>query len=107
MAPANCMALDFVIFRRENGSLVAVQVKSNTLLNQKDVEEQTKKLHEAAETVRQRNVEFLAVLGSNFPKGFIDDLFSLQQDDLVAHIPPFLRHLSGLAAGVPGPDSAE
>ena len=48
------MALDFVIFRRENGSLVAVQVKSNTLLNQKDVEEQTKKLHEAAETVRQR-----------------------------------------------------
>ncbi|CAE7453351.1 unnamed protein product [Symbiodinium sp. CCMP2592] len=83
MAPPNCMALDFVIFRRENASLVAVQVKSNTLLNQEDVEEQSKKLHKAAETVRQRNVEFLAVLGSNFPKGFIDDLFSLQQEDLV------------------------
>ena len=101
------MALDFVIFCRENESLVAVQVKSNTLRKQKDVKEQSTKLHEAAETVRQRNVEFLAVLGSNFPKGFIDDLFSLQQEDLVALIPPFLRHLSGLAAGVPSPDSAE
>ncbi|OLP87883.1 hypothetical protein AK812_SmicGene30839 [Symbiodinium microadriaticum] len=96
MAPANCMALDFVIFCPESGSLVAaVQVKSNTLRKQKDVKEQSTKLHEAAETVRQRNVEFLAVLGSNFPKGFIDDLFSLQQEDLVALIPPFLRHLSG------------
>ena len=104
MAPANCMALDFVIFRRDNRSLVAVQVKSNTLL---DVEKQAKKLRKAAETVRTLNVDFLAVLGSNFPKGFIDDLYSLQQDDLVALIPPFLRHLSGLAAGVPGPDSAE
>ena len=53
------------------------------------------------------NMDFLAVRGSNFPTGVIDDLHSLQQDDLVALIPPFLRHLSGLAAGVPGPDSAE
>ena len=108
MAPANCMALDFVIFRRESKSLVAaVQVKSNTLLKEKDFREQAKKLDKAAETVRQFNMSFLAVLGSNFPTGVIDDLHSLQQDDLVALIPPFLRHLSGLAAGVPGPDSAE
>ena len=64
-------------------------------------------LREAAETARKLNADFLAVLGSNFPKGFIDDLHSLQQDDLVALIPPFLRRLSGLAAGVLGPDSAE
>ena len=32
-------------------------------------------------------MEFLAVLGSNFPKDFIDDLHSLQQEDLVALIP--------------------
>ncbi|CAE7380099.1 unnamed protein product [Symbiodinium sp. CCMP2592] len=108
MAPANCMALDFVIFRRESGSLVAaVQVKSNTLLKEKDFTEQAKNLGKAAKTVRQFNMDFLAVLGSNFPTGVIDDLHSLQQDDLVALIPPFLRHLSGLAAGVPGPDSAE
>ncbi|OLP84351.1 hypothetical protein AK812_SmicGene34770 [Symbiodinium microadriaticum] len=96
MAPANCMALDFVIFCPESGSLVAaVQVKSNTLLKEKDFREQAKKLDKAAETVRQFNMSFLAVLGSNFPTGVIDDLHSLQQDDLVALIPPFLRHLSG------------
>ena len=108
MAPANCMALDFVIFCPESGSLVAaVQVKSNTLLKDKDFTEQAKNLGKAAKTVRQLNMDFLAVLGSNIPTGVIDDLHSLQQDDLVALIPPFLRHLSGLAAGVPGPDSAE
>ena len=107
MAPANCMALDFVIFHRDSRSLVAVQVKSNTLLKQKDVGEQAKKLRKAAETVRKFNMDFLAVLGSNFPTGVIDGLHLLQQEDLVALIPPFLRHLSGLAAGVPGPDSAE
>ena len=102
------MALDFVIFRRESGSLVAaVQVKSSTLLKQKDVGEQAEKLRKAAETVKTLNMDFLAVRGSNFPTGVIDDLHSLQQDDLVALIPPFRRHLSGLAAGVPGPDSAE
>ncbi|CAE7904553.1 unnamed protein product, partial [Symbiodinium sp. KB8] len=65
MAPANCMALDFVIFCPESGSLVAaVQVKSNTLLKYKDFTEQAKNLGKAAKTVRQLNMDFLAVTGA-------------------------------------------
>jgi hypothetical protein len=88
---------------------VAVQVKSNTLTEAKAQNEQKAALLQAAEEIRSASdslqlVAFLAIVGSNYAE--TEDLkadthfFCLQQEDLVALIPPFLRQLSGLAAGV-------
>eukprot|EP00438_Fugacium_kawagutii_P006335 Skav217723 [mRNA] locus=scaffold308:82993:89695:- [translate_table: standard] len=108
MAPPNCKAVDFLIFRRGETSFVAVQVKSK-FLKARAQEEQKAALLQAAEDIRSANdslqlVAFLAIVDSNYAE--IEDLkadtdfFCLQQQDLVALIPPFLRQLSGLAAGV-------
>ena len=110
MAPPNCKAVDFfVIFCQDHNSFVAVQVKSNTLTEAKAQNEQKAALLQAAEEIRSASdslqlVAFLAIVGSNYAE--TEDLkadthfFCLQQEDLVALIPPFLRQLSGLAAGV-------
>ena len=105
MAPPNCMAVDFLVF--QDGVVVAVQVKSDTITEPGRVRRQKDKLRKAANTIEHtrtsmnftRPMQFLAVLGSNYNT---DDLEfpCLKQDDLVRLIPPFLRQLSGLAAGV-------
>ena len=105
MAPLNCMAVDFLVF--QDDEVVAVQVKPDTITEPGRVRRQKDKLRKAANTIEHtrtsmnftRPMQFLAVLGSNYNT---DDLEfpCLKQDDLVRLIPPFLRQLSGLAAGV-------
>ena len=105
MAPPNCMAVDFLVF--QDNVVVAVQVKSDSITEPGRIRRQKDKLRKAANTIEHtttsmnftRPMQFLAVLGSNYNT---DDLEfpCLKQDDLVRLIPPFLRQLSGLAAGV-------
>ena len=109
MAPPNCKAVDFLIFCQEQAcSFVAVQVKSNTQTDTTAQNTQKAGLLQAAKNIRSASdsqlVAFLAIVGSNYA-GMEDleahnTLYCLQQEDLVALIPPFLRQLSGLAAGV-------
>ncbi|CAK9015147.1 unnamed protein product [Durusdinium trenchii] len=106
MAPPNCKAVDFVIFCQDQNSFVAVQVKSNTLTEAKAQNEQKAALLQAAKDIRFASdsllVACLALVGSNYTETedlkADTDFFRLQQEDLVALIPPFLRQLSGLAA---------
>jgi hypothetical protein len=107
MAPPNCKAVDFVIFCQDENSFVAVQVKSNFVTEAKTQNEQKAALLQAAKDIRSASVSlqpvaFLAIVGSNYTEtqDLKADTFLLQQEDLVALIPPFLRQLSGLAAGV-------
>ena len=107
MAPPNCKAIDFLIFCQEQSSFVAVQVKSNTLTEAKAQNTQKAALLQAAKDIRSASdslqlVAFLAIVGSNYTEmeDLKADTFLLQLEDLVALIPPFLRQLSGLAAGV-------
>ena len=107
MAPPNCKAVDFLIFCQEQAcSFVAVQVKSNTLTDTAAQNTQKAGLLQAAKNIRSASdsqlVAFLAIVGSNYTETEdleADTLYCLQQEDLVALIPPFLRQLSGLAAG--------
>eukprot|EP00435_Cladocopium_sp_Y103_P022612 s2538_g5.t1 len=110
MAPPNCKAVDFLIFCQKNNRFVAAQVKSNKVTEATAQNAQKTALLKAAKDIRSASnsqpVAFLAIVGSNFTE--MEDLkadtdfFCLQQEDLVALIPPFLRQLSGLAAGVQG-----
>ncbi|CAK9081179.1 unnamed protein product [Durusdinium trenchii] len=107
MAPPNCKAVDFLIFCQDQNSFVAVQVKSNTLTEAKAQNTQKAALLQAAKDIRSASdslqlVAFLAIVGSNYTEmeDLKADTFLLQLEDLVALIPPFLRQLSGLAAGV-------
>ena len=107
MAPPNCKAVDFVIFCQDENSFVAVQVKSNFVTEAKTQNEQKAALLQAAKDIRSASVSlqpvaFLAIVGSNYTEtqDLKADTFLLQQEDLIALIPPFLRQLSGLAAGV-------
>ena len=79
---------------------MAVQVKSGALTEAKAQEEQTAALLRAAKDIRSASdsqlVAFLAIVGSNYA-GMEDleadnTLYCLQQEDLVALIPPFLRN---------------
>ena len=84
---------------------MAVQVKSNTLTEAKTQNEQKAALLRAAKDIRSASdrlklVACLAVVGSNYADTEELNFCCLQQEDLVALIPPFLRQLSGLAAGV-------
>ena len=86
---------------------MAVQVKSNFVTEAKTQNEQKAALLQAAKDIRSASVSlqpvaFLAIVGSNYTEtqDLKADTFLLQQEDLVALIPPFLRQLSGLAAGV-------
>ena len=105
MAPPSCKAVDFLIYCQDQRSFVAVQVKSNTLTEAKTQNEQKAALLRAAKDIRSASdrlklVACLAVVGSNYADTEELDFCCLQQEDLVALIPPFLRQLSGLAAGV-------
>ena len=101
MAPPNCMGNDFLVL--QDKGLVAVQVKSNTVTEPKKQEEQKEQLRRAAKTISEvmpRNLpmQFMAMLGSNYDTDDLD-FPCLKREDLVLLIPPFLRQLSGLAAG--------
>ena len=108
MAPPRCKAVDFLIYCQDQRGFVAVQVKSNFVTETKAQKKQKAALLQAAKDIRSasdplRLVAFLAVVGSNYTETEdleADTLYCLQQEDLVALLPPFLRQLSGLAAGV-------
>ena len=105
MAPPRCKAVDFLIYCQDQRSFVAVQVKSNFVTEAKTQNEQKAALLQAAKDIRSASdrlklVACLAVVGSNYADTEELDFCCLQQEDLVALIPPFLRQLSGLAAGV-------
>ena len=113
MAPPNCKAVDFLIFCQEQNSFVAVQVKANFVTEATAQNAQKTALLQAAKNIRSASdsqpVAFLAIVGSNYAETedlkADTDFFCLQQEDLVALIPPFLRQLSGLAAGVQSEDA--
>eukprot|EP00438_Fugacium_kawagutii_P029150 Skav225255 [mRNA] locus=scaffold988:188349:190121:+ [translate_table: standard] len=108
MAPPNCKAIDFLIFCQEHSKFVAVQVKSNTVTEPKAQNMQKAALLQAGKDISSASASlqpaaFLAIVGSNYTEmedTEMADTFLLQREDLVALIPPFLRQLSGLAAGV-------
>ena len=108
MAPPRCKAADFLIYCQDQRSFVAVQVKSNFVTETKAQKKQKAALLQAAKDIRSasdclRLVACLSVVGSNYADTEdleADTLYCLQQEDLVALLPPFLRQLSGLAAGV-------
>ena len=108
MAPPRCKAVDFLIYCQDQRGFVAVQVKSNFVTEAKTQNEQKAALLQAAKDIRSASdrlklVACLAVVGSNYADTEdleADTLYCLQQEDLVALIPPFLRQLSGLAAKV-------
>ena len=105
MAPPRCKAVDFLIFSQDQSSFVAVQVKSNFVTETKAQKKQKAALLQAAKDIRSasdclRLVACLSVVGSNYADTEELDFCCLQQEDLVALLPPFLRQLSGLAAGV-------
>ena len=108
MAPPRCKAVDFLIYCQDQRGFVAVQVKSNFVTETKAQKKQKAALLQAAKDIRSasdclRLVACLSVVGSNYADTEdleADTLYCLQQEDLVALLPPFLRQLSGLAAGV-------
>ena len=112
MAPPNCMAVDFLVL--QDNVVVAVQVKSDTITKDKKIREQKELLQKAANTMKSvmssmnfnREMQFLAVLGSNYNTDNLD-FRCLKQEDLARLIPPFLRQLSGLAAAVQSLDDEE
>ncbi|CAJ1445768.1 unnamed protein product, partial [Effrenium voratum] len=99
MAPQSCQALDFVIYCKDKQALVAVQVKSDTPSNRKAKRRQLNKLKKAAQDLQECGTDMLAVVASESAELGELQFRCLQLSDIRQLVPPFLRHLSGLAAG--------